>query len=145
MEEQKTELEHRLEAAREKKRAASARLAMGDDEAKLEEVELEEREAAGEEALANAVEKYGRKKVGVARSYAGWVVLRQPNHIAWRKFQDVADHSTKSIEKMVRKCVAFPDANAVDRIFEEIPSMIVRCGSVCTDLAQGRIQDLTGK
>lgn len=141
----KSALDLRLEAAREKTRAASARFEESEDEAKLALVEAEEMKAEGMSAVADAVAKNGKKKVGVVRTYMGWIVLVRPNHIRWRKFQDDEIFTTESIGAMVHRCAVYPSAARREEIFEEIPQVVIQCGSVITELAAGRAQDLSGK
>lgn len=141
--EKREALEAELESLRARKREAAKSLEI--PETLEEQVERARIEAKGEEELAKAVAKHGRKRVGVVRSYTGFVVLKRPNHIKWRQFQDNAEVTMETIESLVRDCVTYPNAARLDSMFEEIPDLVQKCGHVVVELAKGTVQDLSGK
>lgn len=139
------EIEARAEAARAKRRAASERLEQSEADLALAQVEKEEREAEGLEAIANACDALGRKNVSHVETPAGWIVLQKPKAAIWRRFLDSGEYTTTALEKLTRPCIVWPNAAKVDAIFDAVPDTIMRCADKLTDLARGRHDEIAGK
>lgn len=142
-----TQLEKRLEAARFRKQLAAARRdKAADDRAELDLVEAEERDAADEEAIANAEEAWGGpKKIAVIRTTTGCVIVRRPKPAIYKRFRDVGKTKTVDLEKLVRSCLVYPDGNALDKIFDEEAGTLDRAANAVVELAGFRTEEVSGK
>lgn len=131
-------LKERQAAARARKRAAEERReAMRSARELPAEVEADEIEARDEEAIADAEEKHGSigKKIRVIRTELGCVILKRPHPASYKKFRDKAETDTVAFEKLVRPCVVYPDAVALDLILDELAGVLDRCANAVVELA----------
>jgi hypothetical protein len=143
-----TDLETRLEAARQRKAAAEARTAAAEAAAaELAVVEAAEREAEDADALAAAVEKHGAvgTHLAIVQTSLGAVIVKRPNGAAYRKWQDAAKYDCVSLEKLVRPCIVSPDATKVDRIFDVLPATLTLVANAVVELAGARNAELSAK
>lgn len=128
----------KLAAEREERAAASA-LA---DELARERVAL-----ANEEAIAKAESEHGPlgKKIQALESDLGVVILKRPNHIAFRKFQDSGEANSAEFDKLVRPCLVHPTRERWDEMLAEQPALLARAANVVAELAGVRMQGFAGK
>lgn len=143
-----SELEQRLQAAKEQRaRIEQERFARAPELALLEQVEAEELAAKNAQAIADAEAAHGPmgKKVRAIETSNGVVIVKRPNHLLFRKFQDSGKVSTDECERLVRPCLVYPDAATFDRWAEEEPGIIVRAANACAQLAGIRAEEVAGK
>jgi len=148
MESEDQDLESRLEAARVRQRSATAaREENRKNRELLEAVEAAERSAKDEEAIAAAEAEHGPtgRALRVIRTSFGCVILKRPSPIHYKRFRDVGKANTTAFEKLVRPCVIYPDASALDRILEEEPATLDRCANAVVELAGFRAEELSEK
>jgi adenylate kinase len=103
--------------AREVKAAAAA-----DDR----ELAQAEQDLADEQALTDAIAKYGAlgDKIQAVKTDAGLVIVKKPNHVAFRRFQDDTTKSMASVEVLVRPCVVYPTGARLDQMLEDRPAIL---------------------
>lgn len=142
------DLKARLEAAKARRAAAeSSALAARAESDLLLEVETAEREAKDAEAIATAEAKHGRqgKKIAVILTDMGAVIVKRPHHVAYKAFTDLEEIKSADLDKLIRPCVVYPDASALDKILEELPGTLNRCADAVCYLAGARKGELAKK
>ena len=140
------ELQRRLDAATQRLREIEDRRATEIEKhelvARVEAAEIEARDA---EEIEKAEEKYGIDRVGVVRTRLGCVIVKRPNAVLYKRFQDRESAKTQDLEKLVRPCLVYPDAAAFDRILEEQPATLTRVADCVVELAGFRAKEVSGK
>jgi len=146
-----------LAEAREKLAALTARKAVRDADAEalrsLEKVRLALRD---EEAIATAEEKHGQaleygsgpaegRKVAIVRTDLGAVIVKRPNHVLFKRFQDSGEANAEEFDKLVRPCLVHPDGATFDRYVEDQPAILGRVAGAVATLAGIRMKELSGK
>lgn len=143
-----SELALRLQAAkRERVRLEQERAEREEETTLLAQVEAEELALKNVQAVSEAEASHGPvgKKIRVVETSSGVVILKRPNHVLFRKFQDSGKVSTDECERLVRPCLVYPDAATFDRWAEEEPGIIVRAANACAQLAGIRAEEVAGK
>lgn len=127
-----------LERAREE-RAEDARFE--------QEVIARERAVKDEHAIAEAEEKYGPvgTKIAIVQTELGAIVLKRPNALHFRRFQDEGETKSKHVLQLVRPCRVYPDEAAFEQILEEQPAVLVALGNAVSELAGARTREVSGK
>lgn len=124
--------------------AAAARLEPSVDE----QIAIEERLLVEDQALADAVAKFGPRAVSMVRMENGTsaVILRKPHISAYRKYQDAGDATTENTGEFVRSCLIYPSGGAAfERLVEQTPALLAACARACAELAGHRRKDLSAK
>lgn len=144
---EKAELLARLEKAKAVRAEYEPGAARAELEALRREVELEEREARDAPAIAKAEEEHGPigEKIAVVKTGWGSVVLKRPNHVIFKRFQDKASAKSDDFLALVKPCVVYPDAKTVEVIVEEYPATLVDLADVVVELARGRAREVSAK
>lgn len=127
-----------LAAAREAKEAQQA----------LElELVAEQRALRDEQALTDAIDKYGAvdRAIATVETDMGLVIVRRASAIKFRRFQDKEEYSTDDVLSLVRPCLVHPSAPDLDAMLEEQPALITRLGSAVARLAGVRTKELAKK
>lgn len=120
------------------------------------EIEKKAREFRDEEAIAAAEDKHGQaleygsgsadgRKLAIVRTDLGAVVLKRPNHILFKRFQDSGEANAAEFDKLVRPCLVHPDSATFDRYLEDQPAILGRCAGAVATLAGIRMKELSGK
>jgi hypothetical protein len=141
------ELEARRNEARRRREAAEA---AADKARQLEvlklEVEAEERAAKEAEAFAKLEAEHGPigKRLLVVNTDAGAVVVKRPNHVLWKRFQDKPEASG-AIDKIVSSCLVYPSKVEFEALCEEVPAALMLAAEAVCRLAGINRQDLAGK
>jgi len=140
-------LEERLAAARTRTREANAkRDALEEERTLLEQVEAAEHEARDTEAIANAEAEHGAHKISAIKTKRnGSVIVKCPHPIVYKRFRDKGDAKTTDLEKLVRKCLVYPNAGRFDTILEDEPATLDRAANACVELAGFRLKEVSGK
>jgi hypothetical protein len=73
------------------------------------------------------------------------IVVKKPNHLLFKKFQDVGKTDSTAMYKLVSPCLVHPDKAAFETILEEEPATMARCGDAVCTLAGVRRSDWEGK
>lgn len=140
------ELRARLEAAQARRAAATPK---PDEIAQLRErVELEERAARNDEAVADAIAKHGKEGVSWARIAVPdgrLILVKRPNPVAVKAFLDLEKITVEETERLVQPCVIFPSVSEYNTIGDEFPGVVQTCGVRVCGLAGMRKAELTGK
>ncbi len=68
------------------------------------------------------------------------VVAKQPPEAEWRRLveastSDKGGGKARALVTFTRSCIIWPDADALDAIFEERPALLERFGDSLTDIA----------
>lgn len=113
-----------------------------------EQLASEERALADDKALADAIAKHGQigKGVALVETPDGMIVVKRPNPILFRRFQDTSKGEAPTldeVEKLVRPCVVHPSIASFESILDAQPGVLVRCGNaVCAlaGVAQGEVR-----
>lgn len=142
------ELEARIEKARsaredrERKAAEAKRLERLREEAEAEELALKE-----DEILEELEAKHGAlgKKIRRVSTSEGMIVVKKPNHLLFKKYQDKGSTDTIELDKLVRPCLVYPDKAAFDRIVEEVPAALMKAANAVCALAGVGKEDIAGK
>lgn len=143
-----TEIEKRLRELRELRAAVEERRKQRHEEAATEEaVAREERALRDAKAIDEAEEKHGPldRKIAAVDTDAGVVIVKRPNHILFKKFQDSGDASTQAFDKLVRPCLVHPSQSEFDRMLEDQPAILGRAASAVCELAGVRVKEVMGK
>ncbi len=139
-------LEQRLAAATARTREVQAVRATSEAKRELaDRVEAAEREAADEEAIAKAEEEHGAKKIDHVNTDLGCVIVKRPNAVLFKRFQDKGQTKSQELEKLVRPCVIHPDHAMLDRIFDEYPATLAAVANCVCILAGVRTEEMEGK
>jgi hypothetical protein len=77
------------------------------------------------------------------------VVAKQPPEAEWRRLveastSDKGGGRARALVTFTRSCIVWPDADALDAIFEERPALLERFGDALTDIA-GAAEKITAK
>lgn len=142
------ELKKRLDAARAKLAEIEAvRAAREEEVAPLAQVEALERAATNAAAIAKAEVDHGPvgKKIRIVDTDLGVIIVKRPNHVLFRKFQDEGKFDTITLDKLVRPCVVYPDHARLDSILDELPATLLRLADAVSVLAGVRKEELSGK
>lgn len=144
-----SELEARRAKAREERALLAKARAERDTQSMLvAEVEAEERALRDEQALAVAEEEYGAvgSRIAVVQTDLGMVIVKRPNALHWRRFQDKGDKiKSQDFEQLVRPCLVHPDVSAFERILEELPATLIHFADAVATLAGARSKEVAGK
>lgn len=146
MQETYEDLREEIAKARARKEAAERR---EDDEAERLKRELAKAltEAADAEAIASAEAELGERGLHFATHSTplGVVILKKPNPIKFKQFQDASKLTSETCFKLVESCVHYPSLEVFDRIIKEYPGVLMLCANAVVDLAQGTRKDIEGK
>lgn len=136
----------RIRAAREELRIADAKREklQADHDTKEELAELE-RKAANAKAIAAAEEEYGVGEIAVIEARAGCVIVRPPKRSHYARFRDKGAHKSEDLEKLVRSCLVYPDAGALDAILDRQQGVLDVCANAVIKLAGFRDSEVSGK
>jgi adenylate kinase len=140
------DIETKLKAVRE------ARAALGNvrevEQTPAQILAREEQALVDDKAIADAVAKYGPlgRSVAIVETDEGTIVVRAPNPILFRRFQDETRESgatVDALEKLVRPSLVHPASAKFDAILEVLPFALTRCGDAVCALAgvrKGRVE-----
>jgi len=144
--EDKSELRARLEAAKKRKEEARAKREALESKGEYERRVLAEEQAAkDEEALLDAESQIGASKIATVDTPLGTIIIKRPNPLHFKRFQDKESVKTKDLEQLVRPCVVYPNGSRFDQILEELPATLTRCADRVATLAGVRVREITGK
>lgn len=141
------ELEARRQEARRRREAAEA---ASEQARQLEvlklEVEAEERAAKEAEAFAKLEVEHGPigKRLLVVNTDAGSIVVKRPNHVMWKRFQDKPDQAG-ALDRIVAHCLVYPGKVEFDQLCEEVPAAPTLAANAVCKLAGFNMQDFSGK
>lgn len=112
-----------------------------------EQLEVETRALADAEAIAKAEDEHGPvgKRIALVRTDLGVIILKRPNPVLFRRFQDQGKFTHEAIDKLVRPSVVHPDGATFDRIMDELPATMIACANAVTVLAGARTEEASGK
>lgn len=142
------DLESRLAAARAKLEERNrVKAAAGASDALLNEVERAEREVLDADAIDAAEAKLGKqgKAFAVIVTDLGAVIVKRAPAPTYKKFQDEGDYKFLALEKLVFPLVEHPDRTTFERMIDEQPHILVRCGNAVGELAGVRSEAQAGK
>lgn len=141
-----------LEARLKKAQAELGRIAAARAESDALEVlraEVEAKEFALRDAphVAAAEEAHGAPGVGTmtVETRLGVVVVKRPHAAVFRRFADKASTKSADVEELVRKCVVYPDAAALDTILAELPAVLTRIADAVVILGGAATAERSGK
>lgn len=111
------------------------------------EVEAERAKIRLEEAIAKAESEIGPvgSHLAIVDTDLGPILLRRPQPLKFRRFQDKADSKSEDVEALVRPCVVYPSAAEVDVILHDLPATLIRLGNAVAELAGYRAAEVTKK
>jgi hypothetical protein len=139
----------RLEEVKAKRAALAAKKSARDAARAFQDsVALEEQGLTDDEAIDRFETEIGPvgKKIMVVHTDLGAVILKRPIMAVYRRYQDKQSTKTQDMELMlVRPCVVYPEAEKLDRIFEELPATLITLASAVTTLAGFRQEEQSGK
>jgi hypothetical protein len=133
---------------RAKRRAINAaREARDAERSAAELVAVEERGLAEDEAIAAAEVEHGAvgKKIFVVRTPAGIVIVKRPNHVLYRRYQDKGEATSLEFEKLVRPCLVYPSVEQFDRLLDDLPGILIDVANGVAYLAGSRAKEQLGK
>jgi hypothetical protein len=141
-----------LEARIRKAKADRAELEQQRDE--REQLEELRRQAQREELLtrdaphvAKAEEDHGPigVKIAVLETDLGAIIVKRPNHLHYRRYQNKGASSVEDLWALVRPCLVYPSAAEVEKILEELPGKLLPLANRVVELAGHREEELTKK
>lgn len=127
---------------------AAARERQAEIERLKAEIALEEQRLRDEPEIDKAIAEHGPLNIRtkVIETPAGAVVIKRPNHLHFRKFQDKGDSiKTADVWDLVRTCIAYPDVKRVDKICEDYPGVLMELANAVSDLAGVRRSEVAPK
>jgi hypothetical protein len=142
------QLEAEIEAARKAREEFEAAQAKAKRTQELkDELEAEKRALKDAQTIADLEAKHGPigKALYKVDTSDGMIVLKKPNHLLFKKHQDVGKNDSAAMYKLVRPCLAHPDVTAFESILESEPATLVRCSDAVCYLAGIRRSDWEGK
>jgi hypothetical protein len=146
------DLEHRLEALRQRRAEAAAAREEKKRPAVLQaELEREERALVDDEVIAKLEDERGAigRAIGVVRTDLGAIVVRRADPAAYKKFADMmARENPKQHElstTLVQHALLHPTLAEFDRMAQEQPHILIRCANVISELAGVRAKEEAGK
>jgi hypothetical protein len=111
--------------------------------------ELEEvtQQLADEKAIDAAIEAHGPldKKIATVQTTAGLVIVKKPNHVLFKRFQDSGESSTDEFTKLVRPCVVYPDKPRFDAMLDDSPGILGPCAKAVCLLAGVKLKEVSAK
>lgn len=112
-----------------------------------EQLEAETRALADAEAIAKAEDEHGPvgKRIALVRTDLGVIILKRPNPVLFRRFQDQGKTTHEALDKLVRPSVVYPDGSSFDRILDELPATMTLCANAVCVLAGVRTEEASGK
>jgi hypothetical protein len=146
-----------IDEARAKLADLAAKKASRDAEAEAKrELESVMRELADAQAICDAEEKHGQcleygaavadgRKIAVVRTDLGSVIVKRPNHLIFKRFQDSGEANAQEFDRLVRPCLVHPDGATFDRYIEDQPAILARVAGAVATLAGVRMKELAGK
>ena len=145
--------EERIAAARAARAALRAeRDAAAAERADEEAAAHEERALKDEQAIVAAEKQHGKQGekiyvvTGVNAKECDLVIVKRPNAVAFKAFQDLEKASVLDFEKLVAPCVVYPDLGTFDRLISlEQPGLLLRAAKGVSYLAGVRMNEDTGK
>lgn len=148
-----TSTEEKLLAVRAQRAALAAERAAAEAAAATAEALAREERALRDDAAIFAAEKaHGKqgekifvvKDVGVPACDV--VILKRPNAVAFKGFQDLDKAGIHDVEQLVLPCVVYPSKDVFDRLHSlEVPGLLTRCARAVAYLAGMRKADEQGK
>jgi hypothetical protein len=145
---EREDLEARLAKARAERAAVAQARVEREAAAELAAlVETEERAAKDEAAVAAAEQAHGPvgRKIAVVETDLGVIIVKRPNPVLFRKWQDMGKATTATLDQLVRPCLVYPDVAAFDRILDELPATLMRLANEVCTLAGMRREEVSGK
>lgn len=134
---------------------AAKREARATEQAKARELELALRELSDAEAVEKAECEYGAsyaygeppngRKIATVDTDMGVVIVKRPNHVIFKRFQDSGASSTAEIERLVKPSLVHPSSAVFDRWLEDQPAILLRVAGACAELAGVRMREIAGK
>lgn len=128
------DLQRRLRVANERKaRFEDAR----QSSALARKVAEAEREAADLEVLEGLIEKHGElgDRLEALHTSEGMVVVKRPNSLHFRRFQELGNAKLADVEKLVRASLVHPDATRFDAIVDALPATLIQAADLVAKLA----------
>lgn len=120
--------------------------------ADAEALASEERALRDEAAIFDAEKRLGKQgeKIFVVKDVGSplcdVVIVKRPNAVAFKGFQDLDKAGVNDVEKLVTPCVVYPSIDVFDRLQStEIPGLLTRCARAVAYLAGMRKADEQGK
>ncbi len=141
------EMKARLAKANAEK-AEHERAIVPDEAAALEaEVTAAELAAANAKAVREAVEKHGPLgvKIALVDTALGVVIVKRPNHLHFKRFQDAGEITSAKLHELVQVCVVHPNLERFDALLEELPAVLTRCADAVVSLAGAKGKEVAGK
>lgn len=146
-----------LEDVRARRAKLEAEKAARDEENDLRaRLAKETRALRDEEALAEAEGKHGSaveygssaadgRKIAAVRTDLGIVIVKRPNHLHFKRFQDSGEATQTEFLKLCVPCLVHPDTATFERYIEEQPAILSRVAGAVALLAGVRMKELAGK
>lgn len=145
---QETEAQKKLRELKTQRAALVAAREAGEaSRAEAREIEEAERALRDEQALNDAIEKYGDVgvQIAVVETSLGNVILKRASAMKFRRFQDASPITTHDVETLVRPCVVHPSLAEFDIIMHDLPAVLQRLGSAVIALAGQKSEELAKK
>ncbi len=143
-----SELQERVDKARAAREELSRVNAERDKIARLTaEAEAEERALKEEQVLDELVAVHGALDRQLARvqTTEGMIVVKKPNHLLFKRYQDKGTTDTVALEQLVRPCLVYPSKAHFDALLEEVPAALMRCANAVCKLAGFGRDEISGK
>jgi hypothetical protein len=96
-----------------------------------------EREAADLEVLEELISKHGEigDRIEALHTSEGMVVVKRPNSLHFRRFQELSSAKLADVEKLVRASLVHPDPVKFDAIVESLPATLIQAADMVAKLA----------
>jgi hypothetical protein len=134
MTESNSDAAERLAAVRAARKKLHAEVAAEREaRAVVEELAREERALRDDQAIIEAEKRFGRQGehiyviTQVDAPESDIVIVKRPNPVAFKRFQDQEESQVKHIEELCMPCVVYPSVGVVDRLVtSEKPALLMR-------------------
>jgi len=139
----------RLEAARAARKALEEARQPSDEDLLEAQAAQEELALRNDQALAKAQDEHGAKNVAAVFTDSDVVLLKRPDAVRFKKFQDDVAKAeslpSDKVEQIVYSCVIYPDKSRFGAMLNEQPVIAQRCLVAIAELAGAKRAELGGK
>lgn len=138
------ELQARIDAARERAKAAKDAIELAQRRREAEQAEIE---ARSDEIIAEFVAKHGPLggKIAAVRCDLGVVIVQRAAAPLFKRYLDTENPKTQDAESLVRPNVIHPTRDEFDSWCKDQPLLLGRVGVALADLAGAKRSEQQGK
>lgn len=85
------------------------------------------------------------ERIAVIETDLGAIVIKRPEPVVFKRFQDKGSTKTDDLLALVRPCLVYPDAKRFGEILDALPATLSRLADEAVTLAGLRTKEAAGK